>query len=108
MNEAAVLTNEWIKSCEYQNGPNPDGTYSLWLWNGDKDLKVGDWYGGAKVVRIIHQFQALGEVQVLDRGYKGYVTFNREPGLMLKENEPDFVEWLEKNAHVVKLADTPA
>lgn len=89
MNELAVLTEGWIKEdCVHQNGPKPDGTYGVWVWNGDENVSVGDSYGGAKVLQILEQFN-LKEVQTLDRGYKGYLTFDRIPGIIISKDQTE-------------------
>lgn len=85
---------------------NEDGTFTCWVWNENfKELHVGEWYGGAEVIRIIHQLEKLGEVQKLERGWKGLVTFSKKPGMIVSEDEPEMVEWYkrlrDKNAAVM-------
>lgn len=86
-NELLVLDIGLIMGTEFQNRVNPDGTYSCWVWNGDEDLRVGELYGQTKVVKIIHEVQKIGDTTLLDRGWKGYVTFEKKPSFFIHKNE---------------------
>ncbi len=62
-----------------------DGKVTLQIRNGDDPIKVGDWFGMAKILKL----HAYGkELPELGPGMTGAVTFDRMPSYVIMESDP--------------------
>jgi hypothetical protein len=66
---------DWIKKLD-------DGKVQMAIRNGDRDFRVGDFFGGA----IVLKFEAYQqELEVCGRGMTGLVTLSKMPYLNVME-----------------------
>jgi hypothetical protein len=71
----------------------PDGRTIFTIRNAHKTIKLGDWYGGAKVLAI----EAYGkQLENLGEGMTGLLTLSRMPMFVVHQDDPDCVEWQEQ------------